>query len=164
MAGLPACRACVKVGPPLSASGPSWAFPLIRSLATGLQVSSWIRLCPPEVRMTAPVQWSQAYQRLPAMIVLVSFRLGLAALKVPMKTAEGAQSGPALLVIVELRISIAPSVWKIAPPCQPVERLPLRVLFVMFMFPSERIAPPTSLDTLPLIVLRTMLVVVFKNE
>src|SRR5215207_9669743 len=98
------------------------------------------------------------------MIVLVSFRLGIAGLKEPMKIAEGAQSGPMLLAMVELMISIAPSVWKIAPPCQPVEVLPLMVLLVIVMSPSDRIPPPTSLDTFPLIVLRTMVVVVLKNE
>jgi hypothetical protein len=45
-----------------------------------------------------------------------------------------------------------------------VERLPLMVLLVIVMFPSERIPPPTSLDTLPLMVLRTIVVVVLKNE
>ena len=38
------------------------------------------------------------------------------------------------------------------------------VLLVIVMLPSERIPPPTSLDTFPLIVLRMMLVVVLKNE
>src|SRR6185436_2667807 len=98
------------------------------------------------------------------MMVLVSFRLGTAPLNEPRKTAEAAQSGPMLLAIVELRISMAASVWKMAPPCQAVAWLPLRVLLLMVIFPSERMPPPTSLDTLPLIVLRTMLVVVFKNE
>src|SRR5436309_7849465 len=69
-----------------------------------------------------------------------------------------------LLAIVELAISIAPSVWKIAPPCQPVDRLPLIVLLVIVTLPSERKPPPTSLDTLPLIVLRTIVVVVLKKE
>src|SRR5512139_2536069 len=98
------------------------------------------------------------------MIVLVSLRVGAAALNDPTKIAEGAQSGPILLAIVELVISIAPSVWKIAPPCQPVAVLPLMVLSNMVMLPSERIPPPTSLDTLPLIVLRTMVLVVLKKE
>ena len=61
-------------------------------------------------------------------------------------------------------ISMSPSVWKIAPPCQPVEVLPLMVLLVIVILPSERMPPPTSLETLPLIVLRTMFVVVLKNE
>src|SRR5687768_2786180 len=124
-----------------------------------------MRLLPPDVRLTVPAACcSQAYHWLPVMIVLVNFSEGIAALKEPMKTAEGAKSGPMLLAIVELVISIAPSVWKIAPPCQPVERLPLMVLLVIVMFPSDRIPPPTSLDTLPLMVLRTIVVVVLKNE
>src|SRR4029078_600413 len=98
------------------------------------------------------------------MIVLVSLRLGMTALNEPMKIADGAQSGPILLAIVELVISIAPSVWKIAPPCQPVGVLPLIVLLVIVTLPSERMPPPTSLDTLPLIVLRTIVVVVLKKE
>src|SRR6266511_2218466 len=98
------------------------------------------------------------------MIVFVSLRLGTALLNEPKKIADGAQSGPMLLAIVELAISIAPSVWKIAPPCQPVDRLPLIVLLVIVILLSERIPPPTSLDTLPLIVLRRMVVVVLKKE
>ncbi len=55
------------------------------------------------------------------MIVLVSLRVGTTAPHAPMKMAEGAQSGPMLLAMVEFVMSISPSVWKIAPPCQPVD-------------------------------------------
>lgn len=96
-------------------------------------------------------------------MLFVSFRLGTTALNEPMKIAEG-YSGPTLLAIVELLISIAASVWKIAPPCQPVDLFPLMVLLVIVTLPSERIAPPTSLDTFPLMVLRTIVVVVLKKE
>jgi len=47
---------------------------------------------------------------------------------------------------------------------QPVAVLPLMVLLMIVMLPSERMPPPTSLDTLLLIVLRVMVVVVLKNE
>src|SRR5512144_3112015 len=98
------------------------------------------------------------------MMVFVSVSVGAGPPKEPLKIAEGAQSGPLLLAMVELMISILPSVWKIAPPCQPVDVLPLIVLLVIVILPSERIPPPTSLDTLPLIVLRTIVVVVLKKE
>src|SRR5580765_8299401 len=122
-------------------------------------------LCPPET--TLPVvpeaNFSQAYQWLPTMIVFVRVSVGT---KLPpnwpMKIADGAQSGPILFTIVEFTIVISPSVWKIAPPCQPVDVLPLIVLLVIVTLPSDRIPPPTSLDTLPLIVLRTIVVVVLK--
>src|SRR5829696_5048876 len=120
------------------------AFPLIRSLATGLQLSSCSRLFPPEVRMLAPVQWSQAYHWLPVMRVFVSVRVGAGPPKEPLKIAEGAQSGPLLLAMVELVIVILPSVWKIAPPCQPVDVFPLIVLSTILKLPSERMPPPTS--------------------
>src|SRR5688572_6317551 len=142
MAGLPATRECVNVGPPLSARGPIIAAPLTRSLPAGLQLSSWTRLLPPETTFpTVPeANFSQAYHWLPVMIVLVSVRVGT---KLPpnwpMKSVEGAQSGAMLLAIVELVMVMFPSVWKIAPPCQPVDLFPLRVLLVIVISPSERI-------------------------
>ena len=69
-------------------------------------------------------------------MVFVSLRLGLALLNEPRKIAEGAQSVPTLLAVVELPICRAPSVWKIAPPCQPVEVLPRNVLLLMLALPS----------------------------
>src|SRR5688572_17457369 len=99
------------------------------------------------------------------MIELVSVRVGT---KLPpnrpMTSVEVAQSGSMLLSMVELLIAMFPSVWKIAPPCQPVDLLPLMVLLVMVILPNDRIPPPTSLETLPLIVLRRIVVVVLKNE
>src|SRR6266508_133155 len=167
IAGLPGSSAWVCVGPPLSASGPIPASPPSWSLASGLQLASWTKLCPPET--TLPVvpeaNFSQAYQWLPAMIVLVRVSVGTKPPpNWPMKIADGAQSGPMLLAMVELVMVMLPSVWKIAPPCQPVAVLPLIVLLVIVTLPSERIPPPTSLEVLPLIVLRTIVVVVLKKE
>src|SRR5512140_345556 len=98
------------------------------------------------------------------MMVLVNLRLGVTAPHSPRKIAAGAQSGAILLAIVEFVITISASVWKIAPPYQPVALLPLIVLSRIVNVPSERMAPPTSLEVLPLIVLRTTLVVVLKKE
>jgi len=68
IAGLPASRACVCVGPPLFASGPSSGFVLFRSPAPPRpHVASLARLCPPEV-IVPP----QSPGELLATIVLVS--------------------------------------------------------------------------------------------
>ena len=77
---------------------------------------------------------------------------------------EAVPSGATLAVKVELVTVSTPSVWKMPPPCQAVDTLPLIVLLTMVVVPSERTPPATSVAaTLPLIVLRVMLSVELKN-
>jgi hypothetical protein len=78
IAGLPASRACVRVGPPLFASGPSNGLTLVLSLPRGAKpqpVRSAIRLFPCEIGL--PLQSGDAptpgaeKSLLPAMIVFL---------------------------------------------------------------------------------------------
>ena len=64
-------------------------------------------------------------------MLLLSVSVGLPAVKVPTKMPPAVPPGDVLSAIVELTMCITPSVWKIAPPCQPVEVLPLIVLLMI---------------------------------
>jgi len=157
IAGLPASSAWVKVGPPLSASGPSSASVSTWSLLMGLQVASLNTLLPSELIATAPAPNGARKQpklALSATIVFCRLRVALASVNVPRNKPPAVPPGELLSIMVLLVMSTTPSVMKAPPPCHAVAVLPLIVLLTIVALPSDRIPPPTSWAMFPLMVLR----------
>src|SRR5215472_3058934 len=123
-AGLPQERACVCVGPPLSASGSSsGSRPMMSDAAAGNpNVGLWIKLCPPEVTLGTPLT-SEPLQSprpvLPAIMLLCSVTEPGRAERLSTPPAPTASLPHVLPVTVQLiRKVIAQLLVSIPPPAR----------------------------------------------
>lgn len=154
MAGLPARRAWVRVAPPVSANGPRSGSATTWSDAPAKHVTSVNTLLWSATSVTTPGPKGAKKQFFPALdtMLLASVSVALLSPKVPTNRSAGPPAGDTLsAAVTPVRLTV-PSVMDSAPPCHPVDVLPLIVLLTISASPSERMPSPTSLETLPLIV------------
>jgi len=85
-------------------------------------------------------------------MLLASVSVALLSPNVPTNRSAGPPAGDTLsATVTPVRLTV-PSVMNGAPPRYPVDVLAMIVLLPISASPSERMPPPTSLETLPLIV------------
>src|ERR1700674_44127 len=130
MAALPGSGACVCVGPPLLARGPSSGVGLLRSPVPPRQVASLLRLCPREV--IVPLQLGPGFPVLPATIVFLSFTVPpelKPELKMPPPSRVALLPVTVLLLKVIVALQLGSLKLTMPPPTVPA-LLPLTVLLM----------------------------------